>query len=122
MTRYSLLALAALVAVPTLTAGAHEASADVAIRIGGRVRIGGAVRVRTPRQDDLAATLRAEGLGPTEAADGALLVPGTARERIGDLAFAAGIPVHELATEGASLEEVFLELTADAADAAEADA
>lgn len=49
MTRYSLLALAALVAVPTLTAGAHEASADVAIRIGGRVRIGGAVRVRTPR-------------------------------------------------------------------------
>jgi ABC-2 type transport system ATP-binding protein len=83
-------------------------------------RVGGAVRVRTPRQDDLAATLRAEGLEPTEAADGALLVPGTARERVGDLAFAAGIPVHELATEEASLEEVFLELTADAAEENEA--
>jgi len=40
------------------------------------------------------------------------LVPGTARELVGDLAFAAGIPLHELTTEGASLEEVFLELTA----------
>jgi len=85
-------------------------------------RVGGAVRVRTPRQDDLVAKLRAEGLEPTETADGALLVPGTGRERVGDLAFAAGIPVHELATEGASLEEVFLELTADAAETEEADA
>jgi ABC-2 type transport system ATP-binding protein len=76
-------------------------------------RVGGAVRVRTPRSSDLAAKLRAEGLEPTETGDGALLVPGAARERIGDLAFAAGIPVHELATEGASLEEVFLELTAE---------
>jgi ABC-2 type transport system ATP-binding protein len=76
-------------------------------------RVGGAVRVRTPRQDELAAKLRADGLEPTETADGALLVPGTARERVGDLAFAAGIPLHELTTEGASLEEVFLELTAE---------
>jgi ABC-2 type transport system ATP-binding protein len=74
--------------------------------------VGGAVRVRTPRQDELAAKLRAEGLEPTETADGALLVPGTARERVGDIAFAAGLPLHELTTEGASLEEVFLELTA----------
>ena len=79
-------------------------------------RVGGAVRVRTPRQDELAAKLRAGGLEPTEAADGALLVPGTGREHVGDLAFAAGIPVHELTTEGASLEEVFLELTAETAD------
>jgi ABC-2 type transport system ATP-binding protein len=76
-------------------------------------RVGGAVRVRTPRQDDLAAKLRDAGLEPTETANGALLVPGTAREGVGDLAFAAGIPVHELTTEGASLEEVFLELTAE---------
>jgi ABC-2 type transport system ATP-binding protein len=79
-------------------------------------RVGGAVRVRTPRQDELAAKLRAGGLEPTEAADGALLVPGTGREHVGDLAFEAGIPVHELTTEGASLEEVFLELTAETAD------
>jgi ABC-2 type transport system ATP-binding protein len=76
-------------------------------------RVGGAVRVGTPRRDELAANLRAAGLEPTETADGALLVPGTTRERVGDLAFAAGVPVHELTTEGASLEEVFLELTAE---------
>ena len=76
-------------------------------------RVGGAVRVRTPRQAELAARLRAEGLEPTETADGALLVPGTGPERVGEIAFAARIPVHELATEGASLEEVFLELTAE---------
>jgi ABC-2 type transport system ATP-binding protein len=76
-------------------------------------RVGGAVRIRTPRQQELAARLRAGGLEPTEATDGALLVPGTTREHVGETAFAAGIPVHELATEGASLEEVFLELTAE---------
>jgi ABC-2 type transport system ATP-binding protein len=80
-------------------------------------RVGGAVRVRTPRQDELAAKLRAGGLEPTQTADGALLVPGTGREQVGDLAFAAGVPVHELTTEGASLEEVFLELTAETPDA-----
>jgi ABC-2 type transport system ATP-binding protein len=76
-------------------------------------RVGGAVRVRTPRQDEPAARLRAEGLEPTETADGALLVPGTGPERVGEIAFAARIPVYELTTEGASLEEVFLELTAE---------
>jgi ABC-2 type transport system ATP-binding protein len=76
-------------------------------------RVGGAVRVRTPRQEDLAARLRAEGLEPTETVDGALLVPGSNPERVGEIAFAARIPVHELATEGTSLEQVFLELTAE---------
>jgi len=79
-------------------------------------RVGGAVRVRTPRPEELAAKLRADGLEPTRTADGALLVPGVARERVGDLAFAAGIALHELATEGASLEEVFLELTAESGE------
>jgi ABC-2 type transport system ATP-binding protein len=75
-------------------------------------RVGGAVRVRTPKRDELERALRAAQIDPTETAEGALLVPGATRERVGDLAFAAGIPVHELSTEGASLEEVFLELTA----------
>ena len=34
-------------------------------------------------------------------------------ERVGDIAFAAGIPLHELVSEGSSLEEVFLELTSE---------
>jgi ABC-2 type transport system ATP-binding protein len=51
-------------------------------------------------------------------ADGALLVPGTSAERVGDIAFAAGIPVHELSAETSSLEEIFLQLTSDAEETA----
>ena len=38
---------------------------------------------------------------------------GTTPERVGDIAFAAGVALHELTTEGSSLEEVFLELTSE---------
>jgi ABC-2 type transport system ATP-binding protein len=41
-----------------------------------------------------------------------LFVHGSTSEHVGDLAFAAGIAVHELVAEGSSLEEIFLELTA----------
>ena len=43
-----------------------------------------------------------------------LLVHGATSERVGEIAFAAGIPLHELVTEGSSLEEIFLELTTEA--------
>jgi hypothetical protein len=33
--------------------------------------------------------------------------------QIGELAFAAGIPLHELIPQASSLEDVFLELTAE---------
>jgi hypothetical protein len=33
---------------------------------------------------------------------------------VGDIAFAANVPIHELAVEGSSLEEIFLELTSSA--------
>jgi ABC-2 type transport system ATP-binding protein len=76
-------------------------------------RIGGAVRVRTPGSGELARALRAQQIEATPAGDGALLVPGTTSERVGEIAFAAGVPVHELVTESSSLEEIFLELTSD---------
>ena len=37
---------------------------------------------------------------------------GLTLERVGDLAFAAGVPLHLLAPSRASLEEAFMELTA----------
>ena len=82
-------------------------------------RVGGAVRVRTPRRAELEQALRAAGIEPTETSDGALLVPGTPAEHVGDVAFAAGVPVHELTAETSSLEEVFLQLTSEAAETAE---
>ena len=76
-------------------------------------RVGGAVRVRTPKPQQLEQALRAAQIQPTETADGALLVPGATSERVGEIAFAAGVPLHELAPEGTSLEEIFLQLTAE---------
>lgn len=76
-------------------------------------RVGGAVRVRTPRPEQLHAALMREHLDSTRD-DQTLFVRGAESERIGEIALAAGIPLHELATEGSSLEEIFLELTSEA--------
>ena len=48
--------------------------------------------------------------------DGALSVSGLTSRDIGDAAFAAGIALHELTPQRASLEEVFMDLTADAVE------
>ena len=42
-----------------------------------------------------------------------LSVDGTPSARIGEIAFAAGVPLHELIPQSSSLEDVFLELTAE---------
>jgi ABC-2 type transport system ATP-binding protein len=76
-------------------------------------RVGGSVRVRSPQLTQLAEALRREQIETTTSNDHALLAHGTTSERIGDIAFAAGIPIHELVAEGSSLEEVFLELTSE---------
>ncbi len=76
-------------------------------------RVGGSVRVRSPRLSQLAEVLQREQIETSTTNDHALLAHGTTSDRVGDIAFAAGIPVHELAAEGSSLEEIFLELTAD---------
>jgi len=76
-------------------------------------RVGGSVRVRSPQLPQLAEALRREQIETTTSNDHALLALGTTSERVGDVAFAAGVPVHELVAEGSSLEEVFLELTSE---------
>jgi ABC-2 type transport system ATP-binding protein len=76
-------------------------------------RVGGAVRVRTPKAAELEQALRAAGIEPAASEDGTLLVSGATGERIGDIAFAAGVPLHELAPETSSLEQVFLQLTSE---------
>jgi ABC-2 type transport system ATP-binding protein len=85
---------------------AHQSVAELTLQAAG------ATRVRSPRAEELLARLRAGGIDaePTEA--GALAVHAPP-ERIGDLAAEAGIPLHELVAEKGSLEEAFLELTAE---------
>jgi len=75
---------------------------------------GAGVLVRTPRPDVLRTALYREGLTATDAPDGALVVEGAAAAQVGDIAFAAGVPLHELAPRSTSLEEAFLALTTDA--------
>ncbi|GGS20693.1 multidrug ABC transporter ATP-binding protein [Streptomyces aureoverticillatus] len=76
---------------------------------------GAGVTVRTPRAADLADVLTAEGAAVRQ--DGPLLtVTGLDAARIGDLACRHALPLHELAPRPASLEEAFMELTADSVD------
>jgi len=72
-----------------------------------------AVRVRAPGAHRLRAALAAEGIHVTLLDGDELLVEGAPSARVGELAFAGGIPLHELVPEASSLEDVFLELTAE---------
>jgi ABC-2 type transport system ATP-binding protein len=77
-------------------------------------RVGGSVRVRTPERSKLQEALGRERIETTTVNEQGLLVHGVSSEKVGDLAFAAGVPIHELVAEGSSLEDIFLELTAEA--------
>jgi ABC-2 type transport system ATP-binding protein len=77
--------------------------------------VGGVVRVQSPHLDALAEALQREGIVTSMSNDNALLVQGTTKEHVGDVALAAGVAIHELMTEGSSLEEVFLDLTSEEA-------
>jgi ABC-2 type transport system ATP-binding protein len=74
-------------------------------------RVSGSVRIRSPHLERLADALRGEGIQSTLEVDQTLHALATNAERVGDIAFAAGVVIHELVAEGSSLEEVFLELT-----------
>src|SRR5262249_12430849 len=74
------------------------------------------VRVRSSDPDVLARQLSGPGVTVTQAADGALMITGASAAQVGAVAGAAGITVFELATEQASLEDVFVGLTQDAVD------
>jgi len=78
-------------------------------------RVGGSVRVRSPEVSRLQEELSRAQIATSPSNEHALLVHGATSDRVGDIAFAAGIPIHELASEASSLEDVFLELTSEPA-------
>jgi ABC-2 type transport system ATP-binding protein len=77
---------------------------------------GHAVLVRTPQPDGLARAVTAAGGTVAPMGQGDLEVRGLPPDRIGDLALASGIALHHLAPARASLEEAFMELTADSVE------
>jgi ABC-2 type transport system ATP-binding protein len=82
-----------------------------------------AVLVRTQQPSALAAAIASAG-GTTNAAPStadaagevAIEVRGLTEAQVADLAFANGIRLHHLSTSKASLEQAFMELTADSVD------
>jgi len=71
------------------------------------------VRVRTSDPAKLVEVLRAEGANVEAGQDGTLLIRGIDPARVGELAASNGIVLQELTQLGATLEDVFLELTGD---------
>ena len=84
----------------------HAAMAEV------QAMAAGSTTVRSPTADGLAALLAEAGIEATARGDGRLAVVAPP-ERVGEIAAANGVVLHELSVEHASLEEVFLELTGD---------
>ena len=77
---------------------------------------GQAVLARTPQPELLAAAVTAAGGTAAGVEDGELEVRGLTEDRIGDIAFASGLRVHHLAPARVSLEQAFMELTADSVE------
>ncbi len=74
-------------------------------------RMTAGVRIRAAGVRALLPVFAAAGLEASVLDGDELLVRGAAPERVGELAWNAGVPVEELTQESATLERVFLELT-----------
>jgi ABC-2 type transport system ATP-binding protein len=75
-----------------------------------------AVRVRTPDATALRDLLVAEGAAVASDARGVLDVRGVGSDRIGELAAARALVLHELTPQTASLEDAYMRLTGDAVE------
>ncbi len=74
------------------------------------------VLVRSPEAERLSALLAAAGGTVSEQGDGSLLVTKLDAAAIGEAAHGAGVPLHELSPQLASLEDVFMELTSESVE------
>jgi ABC-2 type transport system ATP-binding protein len=106
----------ALTAARLVVIGRGRLIADTTVgeftaRVGGSV-----VTVRTPQAARLRDLLLGPGITVTSDQSGVLHVRGLTAEQIGTTAWQAHLPVFELATQHASLEEAFMQLTDDSVD------
>ncbi|HEY0718795.1 MAG TPA: ATP-binding cassette domain-containing protein [Streptosporangiaceae bacterium] len=76
----------------------------------------GTVKVRTPQVDALAKAVAAAGGSATSGGTEGLVVQGLTTDQVGNVAYEAGVRLHELSTHRASLEQAFMELTADSVE------
>jgi ABC-2 type transport system ATP-binding protein len=83
---------------------AHESIQDLTVRAAG------GTRVRSPDVARLRDALARDGVEATM--DDNVLVTSVSPERVGEIAAANGVVLHELTAQATTLEEAFLELTA----------
>ncbi|MGW3019855.1 ABC transporter ATP-binding protein [Streptomyces longwoodensis] len=74
------------------------------------------VRIRTPQRERLLDALHEAGVTVVEADGGVLEVDGGKAEQLGELAARHGVVLHELSPQQASLEEAFMQLTAESVE------
>ncbi|MEW1721912.1 ATP-binding cassette domain-containing protein [Streptomyces sp. NPDC093109] len=70
-------------------------------------------RLRSPDRERLKDALSEAGFTSAEAADGSLEIDGVETAELGELAARHGIVLHELSAQRASLEEAFMQMTAE---------
>ncbi|MFC4493363.1 ABC transporter ATP-binding protein [Streptomyces ovatisporus] len=74
------------------------------------------IHIRTPEPERMRDVLAAEGIRTEDGAEGVLEALGTTLETVGKLASKNQVTVYEISPRTASLEEAFMQLTADAVD------
>ncbi|PBC61348.1 multidrug ABC transporter ATP-binding protein [Streptomyces sp. Tue6028] len=74
------------------------------------------VRIRSPQRERLLDVLHGAGITVVESGSGTLEVDGGKPEHIGELAAQHQIVLHELSPQQASLEEAFMQLTAESVE------
>ena len=106
----------ALTATDLVVIGRGQLIADTTVEDFIASNTEATVLVRSPGADALGAALVEAGGRVAAGPDGGLLVTGLDATRIGDVAHAQGIALHELSPQQASLEEVFMDMTSDMVD------
>jgi ABC-2 type transport system ATP-binding protein len=103
----------ALTADHLIVIGRGRMIADMGVDEFVRKASGTVVHVRSPQAGRLRELLVDKDVAVTELAGGLLEIKGATSERIGEVAAANEIVLHELSPQQATLEEAFMELTRD---------
>jgi len=106
----------ALTATRLVVVGRGRLIADTTVEEFVATAGGNAVTVRTPEAAQLRDLLLGPDISVTSDQSGVLHVQGLTAEQIGTTAWQARLPVFELTTQHASLEEAFMKLTDDSVD------
>ena len=93
--------------------GRGKLIADTSVDEFVRRASGAVVRVRSPQATKLRELVLGDSVTVTSDAPGVLEIAGVTTDKIGDIAAAHGVVLHELTLLQASLEEAFMELTRD---------